>query len=228
MKSTLFHKPAAVAVLLAIFALQFLSSPQSTAAQNPVNVSNEARALGQFGKSLGDFFNQAETLKGKPSRTPADITSLESNASRVKGAVSGFRNNLDAFIKKHKDANQWNAQFDSLAESNLAPELKDFARRNGGARRLFELALSDINNLNAEIDEATGAVKRLRIGSLDRGPQIERVAFTPAPAFRIRAKCVALFVVSTVAGVAGADLAESEATKAFQRNKCGSFADSEI
>jgi hypothetical protein len=126
-------------------------------------------------------------------------------------------------IKKFKDANLWNAQFDSLAESKLDPELKDFARRNGGARKIFELGLTA--DFTADIDDATGAVKRLRIGSLVGGYQIERVAYTPAPAFRVRAKCVGLFIVSTAAGIAGADLAESEASKAYQKNKCGSFAD---
>ncbi len=214
---------SSIAVLIALAILQFAGSPQSTAAQNQPNVSNEARALGQFGKSLGDFFNQAETLKGKPSRTPADITTLESNASRVKSSVSSFRSSLAAFIKKFKDANQWNAQFDSLVESKLDSELKNFARRNGGARKLFELGLTE--DLMSDIDEATNAVKKLRVGSLGRNPEFVRVAYTPEPLFKVRAKCIALFVISTAAGIAGADLAESEASKAFAKNKCGSFAD---
>ena len=212
---------SAIAVLIAVVFLQLLGTP--TIAQNPPNVANEARNLGQVGKGLADFLNLAETLKAKSARTASDISSLESNATRVKTSVSSFRSNLEAFIKKHKDAGQWNAQFDALAERRLAPALKNFARQNGGARRLFELAVSEISNLSSEIDEVTNSVKQLRVGSVGRDAELLRVAYSPV--FKVRAKCIALFVISTAAGIAGADLAESEATKAFEKNKCGSFAD---
>jgi hypothetical protein len=224
MKST-FQKPTVIAVLLAAVALQFLGSPLPTVAQNPPNVTSEARALGQFGKGLADFLNLANTLRAKASRSTSDISSLESNASRVKSSVSGFRSNLEAFIKKHKDAGQWNAQFDTALENKLAPELKNFARQNGGARRLFELGLSEINNFIPDIDEATNSVKRLSISSAGRDAELVRVAYRPEPLFKVRAKCIGLFIASAASSAAGFDLGESEANKAFEKNKCGSFGD---
>jgi hypothetical protein len=215
-------KASTLAILVAIFALQMIRGPQAAAAQNPPNVTNEARALAQFAKGLGDFQSLADTLKAKASRSASDISLLESSASRLKGSTSSFRSSLDAFIKKHKDAGLWNPQLDSAIESKLDSELKDFARQNGGARRLFELGLSEVSNLNAEIDQTTSAIKGLRVGALGRDHEFVAVAY--ASPLKPRGKCIALFVVSAVSAVAGFDLGETEANAAFKKNKCGSNA----
>ncbi|MCI0490609.1 MAG: hypothetical protein L0229_28790 [Blastocatellia bacterium] len=193
-------------------------------ASSPQRYLTEARALGQFGKNLGDFLNLAETLNRKPSLSASDISSLESKAAGIKGSVTQFRSNLDALIKKHRDAGEWNAQFDSSLESKLAPELKNFARQNGGARRIFESALSQLGGFNSEIDETTGGVRRRFRGSAPAGDAaLLNVAYRPAPAFG-KLKCALLFVAAAASAVAGFELGEEEATAAFKKNKCGSNA----
>ena len=184
----------------------------------------EARALGQFGKSLGDFLKLADTLKAKPALTASDISSLESKAAGIKGSVTQFRGNLDALIKKHRDAGEWNAQFDSTIENRLDSELKNFARQNGGARRLFESALSGLGGFNSEIDETTGGVRRRFRGSAP-SPQADllNVAYRPAPAFG-KIKCALLFVAAGASALAGFELGEEEASAAFRKQKCGSNA----
>lgn len=211
--------------ILVISLLIMLLNVSIAPASSPQRYLTEARALGQFGKNLGDFLNLADALNSKPSPTTSDISTLESKAAGIKGAVGQFRSNLGALIKKHKDAGEWNAQFDSTLESKLAPELKNFARQNGGARRLFESALSGLGGFNSEIDETTGSFRRRFRGSAPaRDAALLNVAYTPEPMVGIRVKCVLLFVAAGASALAGFDLGEEEATAAFKKQKCGSNA----
>lgn len=158
-----------------------------------LNAEREAKSLAQFTESLAQFFNQAETLASKPSVSRADSTKAESDGQRVKGDLNAFRSNLQALITKLKAANRWNDQLDADFAQGLGDrKVKSLLARGGGARKLLEAALNDINSVGTDIDNLISGLK----------------AKTAAHArAKSRLKCALLFV-----GVAAAELARMPET----------------
>jgi hypothetical protein len=82
-------------------------------------VIGEAKAIGEFGKSLSEFLANADDLRKKPSLSDSETATLESNAREVKNKVTAFRGNLAQFVSKLKDSGQWNQEFETSVESKL-------------------------------------------------------------------------------------------------------------
>jgi hypothetical protein len=152
-----------------LFAFSFAVAPFLTLTQKTLadgidlkalNAETEAKALVQYGQLLVQFFNATQEAQKRASVLRADLSKIEGDGQKVKNDASGFRQNLQSLITKLKAANKWNDALDADISTALGSRrVKGFLGQNGGARRLFESALNEINDISADVDSTVGKVR---------------------------------------------------------------------
>jgi hypothetical protein len=156
-------------LLVMLFAFSFAVAPFLTMTQKTLadgidlkalNAETEAKALVQYGQLLAQFFNATQEAQKRASVLRADLSKIEGDGQRVKNDVASFRQNLQSLITKLKAANKWDDALDADISTALGGrKVKSFLGQGGGARRLLESALNEINDISADVD---GEVRNVR------------------------------------------------------------------
>lgn len=191
-KQNTFYRSLFVMLFAFAFAVApFLTLMQKTHADGidlkALNAETEAKALVQYGQLLAQFFNATQEAQKKSSILRADLSKIEGDGQRVKNDAASFRQNLQSLITKLKSANKWDDQLDADLSTALGSRrVKGFLGQNGGARRLFESALNEINTIGGDVDGAVANVKA-------------KPSSAHARAKNGRGKCFGLFVAVAAA-----------------------------
>jgi hypothetical protein len=224
-KANLFYrKTTALAVsLVLVVALGAVGAASGERSPNSIVIPrSEAKAIGDFGKKLAEFLDEADKLMQSTSRPASQVSALESHATRVKDDLITFQRNLENFMKKLTQSNQWTADLDSLVASKLKdPVLKDAARQIGGYRKVVESMLVEANGLNRELDDVVAGVKGGKLGSIKPRLYVTRVAFSPSAVLKFeKLICAGLFVAAGACAAINFDLGEDLATDRFKKRHC--------
>ena len=153
-------------------------------------MSNEARALDSFTKTLSSFAEQSETLGRKPKVKPTEIHLLKTSAESLKRTIPSAQSALRTIISKLKSKGKWTDDLDAVAidqikhSADLEPQAKqeliNALENSGGARKAMEQSLLRLTTFRQEIDNDVNRFQSNRIGTqLWFTPQVHAVAFNP-------------------------------------------------
>ena len=185
--STLRNSVCRVAISLtvgvALLLVQNVRTVSAVSRQNPNPppflprdfASQETAALDSFGKSLKDFSDKLKAVDGSARPSSQQIDELESKANSLKGKVSAFKNSMERYIQKVKDAGKFTPELDSFIEAELSKsgktELVQAIRSSGGARAALQKSASESNKVTEGVDEAMREIK-------GRGATVRKVAMS--------------------------------------------------
>lgn len=168
MKSAKFKylRVVAIGLALTISLMQSVNGkriigPASSAAtfDNP-DLNSESRTVNSFNDDLSNFDKKRVQLSKRSAITSEEFNSLERTGNDLKRRISQLKDATESIIRKLKASGRW----DNLDEEILAKltDSKDraFVQDNGGLRRAFETALTDLNSQSG--DEIVAPLSNLR------------------------------------------------------------------
>lgn len=173
------NRVVSFALFLALAITPEFTMLRQASAQGPLNlralgIDNEARQFTSLLETQAKFFTRASELKRKTSLTPQDPRSLREEADKRKADLSAITQALQALINKLKQGNNWNEAFDAQFAAGLKrANHRSLLTQVGGARKLFEAAVNEVNSFGNEIDEEVRQINTRQTSAIrSRGDRV--------------------------------------------------------
>jgi hypothetical protein len=143
---------ALVIAVIALFQCIQLSTSARPLARVAADLTAEKQTLTSFSDSLGSFESKVSELRLKSSITSTELNSAKTSASTLKTKVSQIQQTFQSVINKLKASGEWE-NFDAIALKQITdPKGQELIRDAGGAKKLLEVAASQLGGLSLEID----------------------------------------------------------------------------
>lgn len=161
-----YGKLAAVSVAVAIALTQSVSASRSTnpasrsAAFDQVDLSGEARTIDSFNDDFANYNKTGIELSKKSTLTNEEFNSLERTGNDLKRRVSQLRDGVQSIIRKLKAAGRWNTLDEELLAKVKDANDRAFVQKQGGLRRIFEDAVTQLDSQAA--DDIVAPLSHLR------------------------------------------------------------------
>jgi len=166
-----------------------------------LGIDNEARQITSLIGAHVNFFKRSADHRKKGGLTPREAREIQNEGDQRKADVSTLRSQLQSLINKLKQGNHWNETFDAQFAAALKKESdRSLLSQSGGARKLFEAAVSEVNSLRDDIDEELRHISAKLNPASNRGDR-SFAAHARPPVGKV---CTILLAAILLAGVASA------------------------
>lgn len=227
-----------ILVLVVVFALA--AAPQVTLlrqvnAQDPNGISmptlqlrdlgidNEVRQISSLGGAQARFFKRGFELKQKSIISPRDASDFKTDGDKRKADLLTIRSQLESLISKLKQGNHWNEAFDAQVLASLKNAgVRSLVTQAGGARKLFQSALDEVNIPRQEIDDEVLQVNSKQAGALrSRNDRIFAAHARPPVIMKVGCNLLAgLFVTASLAQGATASAIACDLAELYNKRGC--------
>lgn len=153
-----------LAMLLTIASAPQLTLLRPVNAQGPINlralgIDNEARQIVSLTETHVGFFKRAAEQRKKGGLTPREAQALKGEGDQRKADLATLQRQFESLVNKLKQGNHFDEAFDAQALAALKSDSdRSLLTAAGGARKLFEKAIREVNLLRDEIDEEVRGV----------------------------------------------------------------------
>jgi hypothetical protein len=131
-----------------------------------LGIDKEARQILSLVDAHVKFFKRSSDLKAKGIVSPRDASDFKNEGDQRKADVLTIKRELESLVSKLKQGNHWDAAFDAQFAASLKNEKdRSLLNQTGGARKLFEAALGEVNSLRDEIDDELRQVSGKQTGA---------------------------------------------------------------
>lgn len=124
------------------------------------DLSNESRTIDSFSDDFVTYNKRGVELSKRSAVTRQEFDSIETLGNDLKGRVSQLRSAVQSIIGKLKSAKKWDGLDEEILAKVTAADDRAFLQRNGGLRRIFENAVTELNSESA--NEIVAPLGRLR------------------------------------------------------------------
>lgn len=187
-----------------------------------LGINNEAQRITSLLDVQAKFFKKALDLNDRGGVSLDEKTQLQTEAVQRKADLSTLRRELESLINKLKQANRWNETFDaqflaSLKNSNARSVLT----QAGGARKLFQAALNELDLLRVDIDDEVQQVGTKKLHQVKTSDRRNRVFAAHARPAMGKAGCNLILAGVFAAILTGRQDVACLLAKRYQDKGCG-------